>query len=109
MNQRHIAVAAILIALGSAATFAQDASELVPVKRVEPVYPYQPARKGVSGWVDVRVVVNRDGTARSAQVVGSQPKGVFDNAALNAIVHWKFEPRGRELEAIQRFGFRLPA
>ncbi len=73
-----------------------------------PEYPRKAARAGISGWVDVRIVVDRDGTVRTAQVVAAEPKGAFDEAALNAVVHWRFQPRAVETEIVQRFGFQLP-
>jgi TonB family protein len=61
-----------------------------PVFALQPKYPSD--AKGVSGWVDVEFNVNVDGSTSSAEVVGSQPKGVFDDAALHAIHSWVFSP-----------------
>jgi len=61
-----------------------------PVFAPPPKYPTD--AKGVSGWVDVEFNVNVDGSTSSAEVVGSQPQGVFDSAALHAVHTWVFSP-----------------
>lgn len=108
MQRLHIfAAVALALCAGAAAAQAPASSELVPVKRVVPAYPR--SGEGASGWVVVRFVVNRDGTVATAQVVRSEPKGVFDQAALNAIINWKFQPVPVEgMAGVQRFNFEPP-
>ena len=72
--------------------FAED-GDIVPILRVEPVYPTVAMTRKISGWVDVEYVVMPDGSVAQARVVDSQPKGMFEKAALRAINKWKFKPR----------------
>ena len=52
-----------------------------------------PARAGITGWVQVEVLVNADGSVRSAKVVDAKPKGMFEAAAMTAVLRWKFKPK----------------
>lgn len=73
-------------------TAAASAAEQMPKPVFAPQPKYPSDAKGVSGWVDVEFNVNVDGSTSSAEVVGSQPQGVFDDAALHAIHTWIFTP-----------------
>lgn len=39
------------------------------------------------------LVINPDGTVRDAKVIDANPRGVFERAAIAAILKWKFKPR----------------
>jgi protein TonB len=67
--------------------------ELIPILRIAPQYPRQAAREGLEGTVTVEVVVGPDGTVRSARVVKSQPRGYFEQAALQSARKSKFRPK----------------
>jgi protein TonB len=67
--------------------------DIVPILRVEPIYPTRAMTRKISGWVDVEYIVMPDGSVAQARVVGSEPKGMFEKAALRAINKWKFKPR----------------
>jgi TonB family protein len=89
-----------------------DPDAIIPTARSAPEYPRQALRNGQEGVVDVEVRVNPDGTVADAQVIRSDPPGVFDEAALRAIRKWKFKPKvvdGKPVEATgsQRIEFRM--
>lgn len=75
---------------GGAAMFDGD---LFPLQRIPPQYPRDAARANITGWVVVEVLVNADGTVRSARVTDAKPKGLFEAAAVQAILRWKFKPK----------------
>jgi periplasmic protein TonB len=86
---------------------------LIPMVRVLPQYPRQASRDGIAGYVVFEVVVNPDGTVKSARPIKSQPRGVFEANAMQAIMKWKFRPRvvdGKAVEArgTQQIDFALP-
>jgi TonB family protein len=86
--------------------------EVVPVKRPAPVYPREALRRGISGYVDMAIVINPDGTVKDAEVWDSRPLRVFDQAALAAMRRAVFKPRlvnGKPVEArtLQRYQFRM--
>ena len=56
------------------------------------VYPAAARANGVEGRVVVRYDVTAAGTVANAVVVESEPPGVFDDAALNAVRSWRFRP-----------------
>jgi TonB family protein len=58
-----------------------------------PAYPVRAASRGTEGWVEVEFTVASDGSTRDAVVLDASPKGVFDDAVLNAVRHWRYEPR----------------
>jgi len=67
--------------------------DIVPILRVEPVYPAVAMMRQINGWVDLEYIVMPDGSVAQARVVASDPEGMFDKAALRAIKRWKFKPR----------------
>ena len=67
--------------------------DIVPILRVEPIYPTVAMTRKIGGWVDVEYIVMPDGSVAEARVVASKPKGMFEKAALRAINKWKFKPR----------------
>ena len=43
--------------------------DIIPLQRIPPQYPRDAARNGITGWVQLEVMVNADGTVRSARVL----------------------------------------
>ena len=68
--------------------------DLVLMERVEPKFPTQAAREGItSGEVTVRFTVQPDGTVTDTSVIAAKPRrGIFDDAAMRAVLRWKFKP-----------------
>jgi TonB family protein len=69
-----------------------QAKTLTLVREVPPTYPREAERQGLSGWVDVEFTVAPNGTTRDLVVRGAQPLRTFDQAALEAVKRWRFEP-----------------
>lgn len=67
--------------------------EVVPRLVVAPDYPYQARVDGQGGEVTVELTVGNDGKVSAAQVVSAEPPQVFDQAALDAVTQWQFDPR----------------
>jgi protein TonB len=67
--------------------------DIIPLQRIAPQYPRDAARAGITGWVRLEVLVNADGTVRSAKVIEAQPKGLFDASAVAAVLRWQFKPK----------------
>lgn len=62
------------------------------VVRVPPPYPYQARERGIEGVVQVRLLVNADGTVGQVQIVDARPKGMFEDAVMKSVPQWKFNP-----------------
>ena len=67
-------------------------SGLVPISQLQPPYPRAEAAKGIEGWVSLRFEVRQDGTVGNVQVLNGSPRGVFDQAAVNAVQRWRYRP-----------------
>jgi protein TonB len=87
-------------------------SDLVPIFRVPPVYPMRAQKRRIEGWVRVEFTIDTRGHVVDPVVVESDPKGVFDRSALNAVSEWKFKPKivaneAVEQRAVQELVFKL--
>jgi TonB family protein len=74
------------------ATNIVQAKTLKLLREVPPVYPREAERQGLSGWVDVEFTVAPNGTTQDLVVRGAQPLRTFDQAAIDAVKRWRFEP-----------------
>lgn len=62
------------------------------VSPAAPDYPIDAARNHTSGYATVEFTVNPDGSVSGAHVIASQPGGIFNSAAIQAISRSKFKP-----------------
>lgn len=59
---------------------------------ISPKYPRSAMRRGVTGYVDLSLTIARDGSVYNVIVLSADPKSTFDEAAIEAISQWKFQP-----------------
>jgi TonB family protein len=69
-----------------------DAAALTRTHYLAPQFPDVARKRGLDGWVDLQFVVGPDGAVSDVAVVGAQPVGVFEQAALDAVRHWRYQP-----------------
>ena len=75
-----------------AAATAAAAPKLPPLKMTRPPRPkYPSSAKGVEGWVRVEFYVTPEGRTERVRVLSSEPAGVFDAAAVEAMEGARFE------------------
>jgi periplasmic protein TonB len=67
-------------------------SALTRTHYVAPQYPASARDRGIAGWVDVQFLVNPDGSLSEVTIVGAQPVGIFEQAALDAVRRWRYQP-----------------
>ena len=79
----------------------------VPTKRANPDYPMKALRKRITGWVLMEGSIGPDGHVTSAQVIESDPPGVFDSSALQAFRHWVYCPPSPEIPYPESFEVTL--
>jgi TonB family protein len=85
-----------------------QAKSLKRVREVPPVYPREAERLGIKGWVDVEFTIAPDGTTQDVVVRSAQPQNTFDQAAVDAVKRWRFEPVVRAGAAVpQRAAMRI--
>jgi protein TonB len=63
-----------------------------PIVKVPPVYPYKARERGIEGIVQIKVLVNTDGTVGKVDILGARPEGYFEKAVMRAVPNWKFNP-----------------
>ena len=85
--------------MGRRAPAACSTATSLPLQRIPPQYPRDAARSGITGWVQLEVLVNADGSVRSARVLEAKPQGMFEASAVQAVMRWKFKPKSRERQA----------
>ena len=85
-----------------AASRVVQARELPRTREVPAAYPSDAERRGVEGWVDIEFTIATNGTPQNLVVRESQPEGVFDKSALDALGRWRFEPVMRNGKAIDQ-------
>ncbi len=93
-NWRHWRAVLVFVMLPLAVpSAAREGSTLAaPVKRTIPEYPRSAKRLGVEGWVLVDVMVDASGNVVAPRIIEASPPGVFDAAAIKAILDWKYAP-----------------
>lgn len=62
------------------------------VVRRQPQYPYRARQRRIEGTVRVRFLVQADGAVSQITILESDPPEVFDQAVLDAVGGWRFEP-----------------
>jgi TonB family protein len=72
-----------------------DEVEFVPapraLKQVQPIYPSELRRRRIGGIVGLRITIDMKGNVQNVAVV--KPNHPYHNySAVQAILHWKFEP-----------------
>lgn len=74
--------------------------------RVEPVYPELAKRNNISGSARVELLITPDGRVKDVKVLGGHP--VLVQAAIAAVMKWKYEPAAEESTVIIKFDFLNP-
>ncbi|MGQ0618882.1 MAG: energy transducer TonB [Panacagrimonas sp.] len=67
--------------------------EYLPIVKVAPIYPPRAMQRGIEGWVLVEFTVSASGTVRDAAAVDADPRGVFEDAAIDAATKFRYKPR----------------
>ena len=64
--------------------------EALLVHRVQPEYPSFARAAHISGTVQLRAIIARDGTVRELQVISGNP--LLAQAAKDAVIRWRYRP-----------------
>ncbi|WP_405237338.1 TonB family protein [Lentisalinibacter orientalis] len=59
---------------------------------VPPTYPRAAEVRGLEGWVDVEFSLTPAGLPADIRVTDARPAGTFDQAAVEAVGQWRYEP-----------------
>ncbi|MFZ0870383.1 MAG: energy transducer TonB, partial [Rhodanobacter sp.] len=85
---------------GASAATGGQSSDAVLVKAAAPNYPRPALQAQQTGWVVVAFTIDVDGRPRDVKVVDSQPRIVFDHAAVDAVNRYRFTPAMKDGVAV---------
>ena len=114
---RIVALSVGLVAISFLSACALQPTSNQPLQLVSgsaPVYPAKLKSAGVGGLVTVAYDVSDEGKVGNLRVIGSEPPGLFDAAALRAVASWQFKPQIRNgvaepvLGLTSKLEFRAP-
>jgi protein TonB len=86
------------------------AAQLKRTRYVAPEFPVKALDQKISGVVTVEFTVTTSGETRDVNVTDSNPRGVFDRAAVSAVKRWRYEPaqvNGSPVEVPVRMSIRF--
>ena len=64
-------------------------------------YPPRAKARGIKGYVVLSLLVGVTGEIEQVEVIESFPEGIFDDAALQGVNQWKFEPATYQGQAVR--------
>lgn len=81
--------------MSASSSIAANVQPPVPIRTVDPEYPWQMTRSGISGSVNLHCVVDASGRVQDIKVA-SASNDQFIPPALAAVKQWTFNPGMRE-------------
>ena len=81
--------------------------DVIPLVRIPPQYPRRAQQLGIEGWVLLEFTITPAGTVTDAEVIDSEPRRVFDRAALRAIERYKYKPKIENGQPVARTGMQI--
>lgn len=73
-----------------------DRDKVVPIFQVLPKYPSRAAFHNTEGWVHVEFTIAVTGKVKDVIVVDSDPEGVFEESAIEAVSQWRYIPMSKD-------------
>jgi TonB family protein len=78
------------------------AGDLTLVKSVTPKYPEKAELHKVQGWVELDFTVAENGSVSDVVVHATDPRGVFEGAAIDALSQWRYKPVLRDSKPVRQ-------
>lgn len=82
-------------------------SDVLPLVRVEPLYPRRANERGIEGWVHLRFTISRAGVVKDPVVVDADPPNTFNRAAERAVLKWKYKPKMVNGKPVEQSGIEV--
>jgi len=73
----------------------------------QPPYPREAARSRASGSVVAQFTIGADGRVTEVTVIRARPRGLFEDAVIDTVRTWRFEPPGEPVTMTRTFEFRM--
>jgi protein TonB len=67
--------------------------EFLPIVKVAPQYPSRASSRGIEGYVILSYTVTKQGTVENPVVIEADPPKIFNKAAINSALRYKYKPR----------------
>lgn len=83
--------------------FGVSDGEYLPIVKVAPIYPQRAAQRGLEGYVIVEYTVTTNGDTRDVVVIEST-SSLFDRAAVDSAMKYKYKPRVIDGTAVEVVG-----
>lgn len=81
--------------------------DVVPLVRVNPMYPPRAQARGVEGWVHLRFTITPQGTTTAIEILDADPAHYFERAAKNAVKKYKYKPKVEGGVPVERPGVEI--
>ncbi len=62
------------------------------LSKEKPGYPYRARRMNVTGFVEIRFLVNKKGMVEELEILHAKPAGTFDKSVRKTVMGWRFNP-----------------
>ncbi|HIQ38210.1 MAG TPA: energy transducer TonB [Desulfocapsa sulfexigens] len=62
------------------------------ISKDKPGYPYRARRMNVTGFVEIRFLVNKKGRVEGLEIIHDKPAGTFAKSVREAVMRWRFNP-----------------
>ncbi|MGQ8364892.1 energy transducer TonB [Glaciecola sp. 1036] len=92
------------VGLEGGASLGAGDGDFVPIARQQAVYPRRAMQRGIQGYVIVEFTVTKLGTVKDPVVVKAEPEGIFEQAAINSVLGYKYKARIINGEAVDVAG-----
>jgi len=92
---------------GGVSLNAPNDGDILPLVRVPPMYPRRAEAAGIEGYVDIEFTISKTGSVINPTVIEAKPSGIFNRAALRAILKWKYKPRIEDGQPVERPGVQV--
>ena len=94
---------ALLGDVGKNMVMSEDSVDVAPQpsERSAMEYPKKARKMGVSGYVVMNLLINKQGGVEKVKVLESQPANIFDDVAVTGVKTWRFKPAQYKGEAVK--------
>jgi protein TonB len=72
-----------------------------PARRSPIEYPKKARKLGITGYVLMNLLINKQGRVEKVKVLESDPAGTFDDVAIAAVKTWEFKPAQYQGKAVK--------
>ncbi|MDA7746794.1 TonB family protein [Psychromonas sp.] len=79
--------------LSTAVAGVGESQQVMPLHRIEPVYPRRALQRKIEGYVVLTFDIDKRGQPTNINVIDEAPPRIFNREALKALKNWKYQPK----------------